>query len=376
MKKILIIASVVKSHINTFHLSTIKMLNDMGFEVHVAARNDFDNKKDCVIPYCEKFIDIDFKRNLSVVGLLKAMNQMNQLLEEEKYSIIHCNTPIPSALLRTLMISKKRLGDTKIIYEAHGFHFFKGSSLKSWLLFYPTEFFLSKYTDSIITINQEDFLRAHKFNAKNIYLVHGVGVKINYEMMPSLEKKLFKQKLNVPKNNIVFLSVGELNENKNQILAIRSLGMLKKKISNFTYIICGEGNKKKELQKEINKLGLNENVLFLGYRNDISKINQISDIFIFPSIREGLPLSVMEALSVGTPVIASNIRGNKDLIKDEFNGLLFKSGDEVDLYKKICELLNNESKANFFRRNGKTLITKYSQENVLVELKKIYMNLL
>lgn len=177
-KKVLFVATVVKTHINVFHLPYLKMLKEMGYKTYVAAKNDFVNEP-CVIPYCDNYIDIPFERNPLNKNNISAYRMLKKVIDKENFDIIHCHTPVGGALTR-IAARKSRKKGTKVIYTAHGFHFYKGAPLKNWLMYYPAERFCSYFTDALITINKEDYaLAQRKMKAQKIYYIPGVGIDLN-----------------------------------------------------------------------------------------------------------------------------------------------------------------------------------------------------
>ena len=134
----------------------------------------------------------------------------------------------------------------------------------------------------------------------------------------------------------MFISVGELNENKNQSVIIQAMEMLKE--YNIHYLLCGQGTMKEELIELAAELHIQEQVHFLGFRNDVSELYRCSDIFVFPSKREGLSVALMEAMACGLPVICSKIRGNVDLIENRKGGYLVEEND-AEAYAKAIEIL-------------------------------------
>ena len=175
MKKVLFVAKVVRSHIATFHLPYLKMFKEMGWETAVAAHNDYDDPRDCVIPNCDTFFDVPFERFPLSPNNVTSYRQLKKIIDAGEYDIIHCHTPVSAMITRLAALSARKRG-TKVIYTAHGFHFFKGAPLINWLLYFPVEWFLARYTDALITINKEDYARAQKFAAKKVYYVPGVGI--------------------------------------------------------------------------------------------------------------------------------------------------------------------------------------------------------
>ena len=338
-KKVLFVATVVKTHINTFHLPFLKMFKEYGWEVHVAAKNDFVDEP-CVIPNCDRYFDIDFARSPFYKSNIKAYKQLKQIIEINHYDIIHCHTPVAGVLTR---LAARNVKGTTVIYTAHGFHFYQGALLINWFVYYPIERFCAKFTDKLITINQEDYNRVKDWDLRNkgtVYYVPGVGIDLEKIQNISVNKLQKKKELGIPNGVKVLLSVGELNKNKNHEIIIRALSKLADK--DFIYLICGKGELKEYLKILAKELGLNDRVKLLGYRKDVLEICKIADLFIFPSKREGLPLSLIEALACDLPCVASDIRGNRDLLssdslcksntESEWYGILDKFIDKHDSY--------------------------------------------
>ena len=364
-RKVLFTATVVKTHINAFHLPYLKWFKEQGYEVHVAAKNDFINEP-CVIPNCDKLYDINFARFPFSKFNFKAYRQLKEIISENNYDIIHCHTPVASVLTR---LAARNCKNTTVIYTAHGFHFFKGAPLLNWLIYYPVERFCAKYTDKLITINQEDYEIAKRFKLRKngkIYYVPGVGINIEKIQNTQIDIQQKKKELGIPENIPVLLSVGELIKRKNHETVLKALSGIKD--MNFVYLICGRGVLMEYLQNLTRQLGLESKVKFLGFRKDIIKICKIADLFIFPSHQEGLPVALMEAMACELPIIASNVRGNRDLIDKEN---LFELDDVAALINLIEKQLDAISQ-NGLRKVTYTSLEQYSLKNVLKQMAEIY----
>lgn len=363
-KKVLFTATVIL-HIKSFHLPYIKWLKEQGYEVHVAAKNDFINEP-CIIPNCDNYYDVKFARFPFSKTNMKAYKQLKKLIQENNYDIIHCHTPVAGVLTRLAARKNKNI---TVIYTAHGFHFFKGAPLLNWLIYYPVERFCARYTDKLITINKEDYERAKRFSLRKngkVYYVPGVGIDLDKIENIKVDIKKKKAELGIQENTPVLLSVGELNKNKNHETVLQVLSKLKDK--NFIYLICGRGVLKEYLERKIQELHLENKAKLLGYRSDVIEILKISDLFIFPSKREGLPVSVIEAMVCKLPVIASNVRGNRDLIAKEN---LFEPNDVAaltNLIKKQLEAIQNKELKKVDYAN----LEQYSLKNVLKQMTEIY----
>lgn len=335
MKKVLFTATV-DSHILQFHLPYLKWFKEQGYEVHVATNGDE------TIPYCDIKHKISFERSPFKINNLKAIKQLKKIIDNEKFDIIHCHTPMGSVVTR-LAAKEARKHGTKVIYTAHGFHFYKGAPLINWIVFYPIEKWLSRYTDCLITINEEDYnLAKRKFKANQIELVHGVGVdenKFNFEMSKE-EKHELRKSIGLKDDDFVLIQVGELNKNKNQMMAINAMKDIVEKNKNIHLLIVGKGELENLYREKIKKYELEENIHILGYRNDIPKLMKISDVLLSLSHREGLPVNVIEGMMIGLPVIATDCRGNRDLIENKRNGYVIECDNGKQLKDSILKIYN------------------------------------
>lgn len=363
-KKVLFTATITL-HIKTFHLPYLKWFKEQGYEVHVAAKNDFINEP-CIIPNCDKYYDIKFARFPFSKVNINAYKELKKLIQENNYDIIHCHTPVAGVLTRLAARNSK---NTTVIYTAHGFHFFKGAPLINWLIYYSVERFCAKYTDKLITINKEDYERAKQFKMRKngkVYYVPGVGINLEKIQNLRVDIKQKKTEIGILEDIPVLLSVGELIKRKNHETVLKALSQIKDK--NFVYLICGRGVLMEHLQNLTKQLGLESKVKFLGFRKDIAEICKAADLFIFPSYQEGLPVALMEAMAAGLPVIASNVRGNRDLIEKEN---LFEPNDVktlTSLIEKRFDVMENDG----FRKETYTNLEQYSLTNVLKQMAEIY----
>jgi len=372
MKKVLFVAKVVRSHIATFHLPYLKMFKEMGWKTAVAAHNDYDDPRDCVIPNCDTYFDVPFERFPLSPNNVTSYRQLKKIIDAGEYDIIHCHTPVSAMITRLAALSARKRG-TKVIYTAHGFHFFKGAPLINWMLYFPVEWFLARYTDALITINKEDYARAQKFAAKKVYYVPGVGIDTEkFAVDPEtkrVKREAIRTELGIPDDAIVLLSVGEVNENKNHRVVIEALGKLEEK--NVHYIVCGRGELEESHKNLAAQLGLTGRVHLTGYRNDVADFYQAADIFVFPSLREGLPVAVMEALASGLPVVCNGIRGCSDLIATGINGTKLMECNS-DAYAIAVRSYFRHSDCQHTGREKQTINSSFSLDSVVDVMKRIY----
>ncbi|MCC5421796.1 glycosyltransferase family 4 protein [Clostridium perfringens] len=380
MKKILYITTVSRT-INAFLVPHIEMLLENGYKVDCATC--VDKKVDQVlINKGVKIFNIPFSRSPLSFGNIKAFKELIKLQKENKYDIVHVHTPVASIYGRLLKIRFPKL---KTIYTAHGYHFLKGGPKLGWIIYYPIEKVMAKLTDVTININKEDYeITKTKLNPKKCYLVNGVGLDLNQYKPLSKEKQESKRKeLGLEKDDFVVIMIAELNENKNQIQLIKAIELLKDKYPNIKAISVGEGHKFEELQQEINNRGLKNNFKLLGFRTDVNELINISNIGILLSYREGLPRNIMELMANGKKVIATNVRGCRDLVCNDNIGTLVNIGSFKETAEAIERYyLDDKSREKVYEaykfsdyEYGVRYIELYDIENVVKELKSIYGSL-
>ena len=370
MKKKVLFTATVDSHIELFHLPYLKYFKENGYEVHVATNGDNE------IPYCDKKIKIPFDRSPFKISNLKAIKQLKKVIMEEKYDIIHTHTPMGSVVTRLAAKKARKKYHTRVIYTAHGFHFYKGAPKLYWMLFYPVEKHLSKYTDTLILINQEDYnLAKTKFKkCKDIQYVPGVGIdESKFDIkMTSKEKTELRKSLGLNNDDFVMIYPAELSKRKNQEFLIDSLNKLIKENNNIHILLPGSDSLNNYLQTQVRNLNLENNIHFLGFRKDIPQLLRISDLAISTSKQEGLPVNIMEAMYVGLPIVATDCRGNRDLIENEVNGYIINQNDSIDFYNKIELIYRDKKIRDLLSKGSQEKIKEYLLDEILEEMKKIY----
>ena len=379
MKRALIYASVA-SMIQQFNMDNIRLLIDSGYQVDVAC-----NMKEGSTISAEKVQAMEMqlqkmgcrvchipipRRITALSGIIQSFTMTRKLLNSENYDLIHCHSPIGGMVCRLANRCSHSYKNTKMVYTAHGFHFYKGAPRKNWILFYPIERFCGRFTDTLITINKEDYaLAKRKFHLKKngkIEYVPGIGIDLKYiTAMPEIKDELRKD-LHISKGDIILLSVGELNDNKNHVVVIEAMSHLS---SNIHYVICGQGPNKDKLEVLAENLKLKRQLHLLGYCDNVPSIVKSCDLFVFPSKREGLSVALMEAMACGKAVACSKIRGNTDLI-DEKGGALFDPKDSESCVLAIKDLLNRD--LTEMGKYNRKKVEGFSREKVEDCMRKIY----
>lgn len=381
MKRALVLASVA-SMIDQFNMPNIRLMKEMGYEVDVATNfiegsTCSDEKiatlKQTLQEMNVRCFQIDFSRNVLNIGEnIKAYKQTKRIIDENNYSLIHSHSPIGGFLSR-IAARKARKNGTKMIYTAHGFHFFKGAPLMNWLIFYPIERISSRWTDVLVTITHEDYqLAQKKMYAKEVVYVPGVGINTAL-FAPKEEDDAInarkREELGFSQDDTVMFSVGELNKNKNHEIVLRAMAQFGRK--DLHYVVAGRGDLKVYLEELAKELGVSGQLHLLGFRTDVKELFKMADFFAHPSFREGLSVAVMEAMANGLPVICTKIRGNTDLIEDNKGGYLFNPAEQETAYralKNIMESSNRKSMGQYNLKKAEGLDIKA----VLEVMRRIY----
>lgn len=372
MKKKVLLVATVQSHIAQFHRPLANLLHKHEYEVHVAAKNNLAEKNGLQIDFADKIYDLPFARSPKSKDNYFAYKQLKKILDAEKYDVVHCNTPMGGIVTRLAAKAARKKG-TKVIYTAHGFHFYKGGPLKSWICYYPIEKLFSRLTDILITITHEDYaLASEKFHCK-VEHMHGVGVDENrYFPIGKNQKKILRQKMGFTDEQKIILCIGELNENKNQSVAIRMMTQIKERYPNALLLLAGNGPKQRFLEELIAELGLQNNVKLLGYVTNLQDYQHIIDIQVCCSKREGLPLNVVESMLSGNAIVATYNRGHRELIRNGENGYLVPQNAPNAMADKVLPLLEDENLKSKMETAAHVFATKYGFSSITKELAKIY----
>lgn len=369
MRRVLFVATVTR-HINAFHIPYLKWFKEHGYEVHVAS-NGNEN-----IEYCDKHYNLEFARFPIKMQNVKVYKELKEIINNNKYDIIHCHTPVGGVLTRMTAKKARKKYNTKVIYTAHGFHFYNGAPILNWVIYYPIEKHLSKYTDCLITINSEDYKKAkNKFKAKNIKLINGVGVdenKFNFKI-ENEEKNKIKSTLNINDNDFIMIYPAELSKRKNQGMLLNAIKILKDEgYNNVKLLLPGLDSMQGKYQEKAKELDIEKQILFLGYRKDIPELMKISDIAVSTARQEGLPVNLLEAMMCELPIIATDCRGNRDLVETNRNGYIVKQDDVKELSERIKEFINNREKIVEFGKNGRQKVCIYELNTVINDIEQIY----
>lgn len=364
MKKKILISSTDVMMLQ-FLVPHVFYLLKQGYEVEVVCSNvegHVDELKD-IFKAKVKMNLIKLKRNPMRLSNVQGLLQLIRIIRSGSYDIVWTNEPVMGVMTR-LAVRIAGGKKIKIIYVAHGFHFYKGAPKKNWIIYYPIEKIFSHFTDEIVTINKEDFdFARRKFTQTKVLKFPGIGINTSkfFREFPSevIEEK--KKELGINSNEKVILSVGELEKRKNHETSI--LAFKEADVENTKLFICGVGTQENSLRKLIEELQLEQRVFLLGYRTDISELCHMSDVFLFTTYQEGLSVALMEAMAVGVPCIVSEIRGNVDLI-EKGKGIYCNPYDVSSCASAITKYFENPDKFEDALKYNRKKIKEFDIEKV------------
>lgn len=366
----MLFVATVYTHLANFHLPFMRMLQGWGCEVHAAASPD-EGRREEVEALGVICHDVPFARSLLSLRNWRAYREMRALLKREPYQLIHVHTPVAGWLGR---LAARRSGQGPVLYTVHGFHFFKGAPWSYWLLFYPLELLASRWTDGLVVLNEEDFERAKKMGfseGEDLFFVHGVGVDIEDYRGPVSKGAALRGELGVRDEEQVVVCVAEFSPTKNHAQILGAWPHVLQEIPGAHVVFVGEGRTKVTIEQQAARARL-ANVHFLGFRADVPEILSASDVFVLPSRREGLPLSVMEAMAAGKPVVATDVRGSRALVEDGVNGFLVSVDDHERLAHALVRLLQDPALRKRMGEAGRVRVYAYALPRVLGEMKEVY----
>ena len=361
--------STVRSHIGQFHVPVIKALKAAGHEVHAAYHDNSADKPGLDLSMLDKVFEVPFERSPYSPQNIQACKILKKIIDEGDYDIIHCHTPVGGVMTRIAARDARKRG-TKVFYTAHGFHFYKGAPKKYWAMFYPVEKLLAKDTDVLITINQEDYDLAtkHHFKAGKIVKINGVGVDLSkFHAATAEEKQAAREALGLKAEQFVMLCAADLSYRKNQPMIFRAMARLKDECPNLLALMPGQPILKDEYEKLCAELGISDMVQLMGYRRDIDKLLAACDCVISSSRQEGLPMNLIEAAASGRYIIATNVRGNADVVKQFGFGTLVELNDDAAMAEEIRRARNKTPE-----RSSTASVQQFDEQMIVHQVLELY----
>lgn len=324
-----------------------------------------------------KVIDFKIQRSFNVINHIKKIYSLRKIFKKEKFDVIHVHTPIGSIIGR---IAALLSGNSQVYYTVHGFYFHEKMPLIKRSIFFAIEYILSYFTKKIFFQSKEDFIFAKKTFKNNKLFYIGNGIDLDFFTKDNFDeqsKKIFWEKYYVNKNPKILI-VARLVRQKG-ILDIIELSK-RDKMNKFNFIIIGSRNINEHdsgLDNLIELCKSQNNIFFLGYKENVKDFYQYSDAFILPSYREGKPRSIIEAMAMEIPIFTTNIRGSRELINPNIpNGFLFEPGDINNLEKLLFTHISDKDMNIKVTNNARNFANKFLNEKKIINKQIELMNLL
>jgi len=367
--KVLFVASVY-THLAAFHIPFMKLLREKGYQVHAAACSG-DGRREDVERAGVTCWEVPFARSPYSPANVQAFRQLKALLEEHHYDLIHVHTPAAAFIGRLLA---KTTHQGMVLYTAHGFHFYRGAPRRNWLVYYTAERIAARWTDGLIVMNHEDLQNAQRLGFKageNLFYVHGVGVDLEHYSAPPIDRYAIRTHLGINPNDVLVVCVAEFTKQKNHAFFLDAWHRFTRRCTDGHLLLVGAGRESDALRQRVEQECL-PRVHFLGYRRDVPQILREADIAALVSKREGLPKCIMEAMAAGKPVLATNVRGSRDLVANGQTGFLVEPGNVDCLVAAMERLVSDPQLRAVMGAAGQEKIQAYKLERVLTEMAAVY----
>ena len=356
-----------------FNIPYIQWFKMQGWEIHYASMEEIGFPEG-IVDYHYK---IPFSRSPFTKSNLNAYTKLKKIIDTGEYKLIHCHTPVGGVVARLASKDARKNEHTKVIYTAHGLHFYKGAPIRNWIVYYPVEKVMSLFSDAVVTINNEDYNLAKRKFFCPVYHIKGVGVDLErFHRIDNEEKIKLRLHYGYNENDFIMVYAAELNSNKNQFFLIKTMPHILKVIPEAKLLLAGYGELREKLKELIVQLHLEDVVYLLGYRNDIDKLYQLSDVGVSASIREGLGLNVLEEMACGLPVVVSSNRGHREIVQNGENGYVFRNGNEDDFIMNIRKIYRNVKESDKISRNNLRKVKEYSVEKTIEQMAFVYEKVL
>ncbi|WP_414051198.1 glycosyltransferase family 4 protein [Macrococcus animalis] len=370
MKKALFSANVFR-HFTAFHTPYMKMLMNKGYEVYAIANEDYGGHKEQLESIGIHTIQVPINRNPLSKDNLMSLKILKETMKNEDFDIVHVHTPIAAFLTR---VAKPKNMNGKLIYTAHGFHFFKDAPLKNWLMYFPLEKLTAGKTDLLITTNNEDTVTAKRlgFTEDNLVHIKGVGVEIDHPKLSDDDKLNLRNELGLNVTDKIIICVAEMNDNKNQMFLLENWSKIKQKVPDAVLLFAGVGPNLEKYEAYKTKYELKD-IHFLGFRRDVPNLLQISDVMTLLSHREGLPKSIMEGMAQGLPCVVADTRGLVDLVDDNENGYVVEKGNNESLIYAFVDLLQNDDRRHKMGQQSIEKVKSFTLDSVMKDYEQAYL---
>ena len=305
-------------------------------------------------PLIDHCYDMKFTKNPLSPDNLRTMHRLRKLIKENGYDMVCSNATLAGAAVRLAVMGMKHR--PYMIHISHGYMFSETDKRYLWV-----EKLLAGVTDSLVVMNEEDRELAEKYRfGKSLHYINGMGLDGGkFPPLSEEERREFRRQLGVSDEDMLLLCVGEFCRRKNQKAVIRAMDTVAKRHRNLRLCFAGKGQMLEECRQLVHELELDGYVRFLGQVREMNSLYRCSDLLVTASKMEGLPFNVMEALYCGVPVVASDIKGHRDLIQNGYNGLLSE-----DITAALEEILSDRERYRTLKEHA------FLEEKYLLEQAK------
>jgi glycosyltransferase involved in cell wall biosynthesis len=373
MNKILMVTTVPAT-LSSFLLPFAAHLRSQGWQVDGMSCGISTHEK-CLQGF-DRVWDVQWSRNpLDPRNLLATPGAIREIVIREKYNIIHVHTPVAAFVTRYALKDVRESLGTRMVYTAHGFHFYEGGNPVKNTAFINLEKLAGNWTDYLVTINLEDKAAAIKYGIvapERTHYMPGIGVDLKYynrDTVPEAAVTAVRQELGIAADTPLFLAVAEFTTRKHHVDAIEAFAKVAR--SDVHFAIAGSGPLMEKMQQLATELGVSNRIHFLGNRPDIPVLMKAACANILVSAQEGLPRSVLESLALKVPTIGTKIRGTKDLLEDGC-GLLVDVGDVDAIAAAMTWILDRPQEAANMAKLAYDRISTYDLEVIIQLHEQLY----
>jgi glycosyltransferase EpsD len=368
MKSILYIATS-DIHLRTFHVPYLEWLAAQGHTVDLA----YEDRGGISFDMARHVYRLDFPRQLHLGRLRRSYRDLKRVIDTGDHDILHCHTPIPSALTR-LAARKWRKQGGKVLYTAHGFHFYKGGPIKNWLFYYPAELLLSHLTDCIVTINAEDMAcTRHPLWGAESVRIPGIGIQPRgFVSVDATDREALRRDLGFGPTDFILLYVAEFISRKNHRFIIEAAAGLRASMPDLKIVFLGRGVLMDQCRDLADALGVQEHVHFMGFRTDVAQFAQIADVAVSASCHEGLGIALLEQMMCAVPVVATQDRGHREFVEEGRTGFLFAQANRQEFVTKVKALHDDTALRARMGAAAREKAEEFTLAKSMREMKQIY----
>lgn len=322
------------------------------------------------------FLIPTLRNAINPVRDLLAFAKIYHLIKERRYDVVHCHSTKAGILGR---IAARLAWVPAIIFTAHGFAFRESMFLPKKLLLILMEKIAAACCHRIITVSEYDRKDALKLRLKNpseIVTIHN-GIDVDsFKNLDLKEGERIREKLGIDKECTIIGTVANFYANKGYPYLLQAAKLVMEKNDRVRFIAVGDGPLRKEMSRMAQSLGLNRKFIFAGYQSQPLSFLSIMDIFVLSSIKEGLPFSVLEAMALSKPVIATTVGGIPEIVEDYKTGILVKPSDPPSLAEAILTVIRDGPLRERLARNGREKVDDFNLHLIVEKIDHLYETLL